>query len=84
MSETGIEIEILMFGATADAVGSRRLKRTVSTEMDVSKLVKQLKSEFPGLAKHNLLISINQEYAAAADGFHKGDEVAIFTAVSGG
>ena len=84
MSEVGIEIEILLFGATADAVGARRLRRSVSTDVNASKLVEVLKNEFPNLLKHKLLISINQEYATGDEILGGGDEVAIFTAVSGG
>ena len=84
MTEAGIEIEILLFGATADALGARRLRRSVSAEMNASKLLELLKIEYPGLAKHNLLLSINQEYANGDETIRDSDEVAIFTAVSGG
>jgi molybdopterin synthase sulfur carrier subunit len=78
------EVEILLFGATADAVGTRRLKKSVSTEMNVAELVSLLKNEYPGLANHKLLLSINQKYAGESDVIRRGDEVALFTAVSGG
>ena len=84
MTEAAVEIEILLFGATADAVGARRLRRSVSIEMNASNLLAQLKIEFPGIATHNLLLSINQEYANGDETIRDGDEVAIFTAVSGG
>jgi molybdopterin converting factor small subunit len=78
------EIEILLFGATADAVGARRISRSVSTEMNASDLVARLKKEFPALARHKLLLSINQQYAKENDAVSSGDEIALFTAVSGG
>ena len=81
-SKTGFEI--LLFGATADAVGAHSLTRSASTELNASELVVQLKEEYPKLAKHMLLVSINQEYAGGDDPIRDGDEVAIFTAVSGG
>jgi molybdopterin synthase sulfur carrier subunit len=79
-----IEIEVLLFGATADAAGTRRLKKTVSTEMNASELIASLKNEYPGLTNHKLLLSINQQYASESDVIRSGDEVAFFTAVSGG
>ena len=60
------------------------MRRSVSTEMNAAKLIEQLKNEFPGLAKHKLLISIDQEYASENETLNEGDEVAIFSAVSGG
>ena len=84
MSEAGIEIEILLFGAIADALGASRIRKSVSTEMNASEFLARLKDEYPNLAKHKLLISINQEYATGDETIRDGDEVAIFTAVSGG
>lgn len=79
-----MKIEILLFGATADVVGARRVKKIVSAEMNASELVTCLVEEYPKLANQKLLISINQEYAVGDETIHIGDEVAIFTAVSGG
>lgn len=39
---------------------------------------------FPGLASHKLLYSVNQSYAAGGERLKSDDELAIFTAVSGG
>lgn len=84
MSAKTTEIEVLLFGVTADAVGTRRLKKSVSTEMNASALVVLLKNEYPALANHKLLLSINQQYAGESDMIRSGDEIALFTAVSGG
>jgi molybdopterin converting factor small subunit len=84
MIKKEIEIEILLFGAAADAVGARRIRRSVSTQMNASRLIEQLKNEFPNLAKHKLLLSINQEYATGDETIREGEEIAMFTAVSGG
>jgi molybdopterin converting factor small subunit len=84
MSAKTTEIEILLFGATADGVGARRLKRSVSTEMNASDLIAMLKNEYPALANHKLLLSINQQDPTENDVIGSGDEIALFTAVSGG
>ena len=83
-TSTLIEFEILLFGATADVVGTRRLKKSLSMEMNASRLVATLKNEYPGLTHHKLLLSINQQYAGESDMIRSGDEIALFTAVSGG
>ena len=43
-----------------------------------------IKSEFPKLDNHKLLYSLNQTYAIGDEIVRDGDELAIFTAVSGG
>ena len=77
-----METKVLFFGATADIVGSRELYVPHVSEM--SALIEQLVAEYPRLASHKLLVSINQEYASHHSPINDGDEVAIFTAVSGG
>ena len=44
----------------------------------------QLLADNPGLASHKLFFSINQQYATGEEIVRDGDELAIFTAVSGG
>ena len=44
----------------------------------------RIKSEFPKLGSHKLLYSLNQTYATGDEIVRDGDELAIFTAVSGG
>ena len=39
---------------------------------------------FPGLASHKLLYSVNQSYAGGSECLKSNDELAVFTAVSGG
>lgn len=73
--------KVLFFGATADIVGSRGIERAAST---ASELINDLVAEFPRLSSHKLLLSVNQEYVGVDTVINDGDEVAIFTAVSGG
>ena len=40
--------------------------------------------KFPGLSSHRLLFSVNQEYVSSDTKIRDGDELAVFTAVSGG
>lgn len=79
-----MNIKLLLFGATADAVGSRELDFTSEESTTAKTLIDQLSHQHPALAKHKLLIAINEEYADADTILNDGDEVALFTAVSGG
>ena len=79
-----VKIQVLFFGATASIVGERRIKVT-STESTTSQMVvDQVKNQFPALDNHKLLYSFNQNYAKGDEIVCDGDEIAIFTAVSGG
>ena len=76
-------IEVLFFGATADVVGTRR-KQIETQDGVVGDLLHQLITDHPDLERHKLLFSVNQEYVPTASEIRDGDEIGIFTAVSGG
>jgi len=78
------EIDLLFFGATADISGVRRVRRSLASETKVSKMLEQLIEEYPKLSTLKLIVSINQEYVSGEEIVRDGDELAIFTAVSGG
>lgn len=77
-------VRVLFFGATADAVGSRELEVMTEETTSAKSLIHQLSQQHPALAKHKILIAVNEEYADADTILNDGDEVAVFTAVSGG
>lgn len=76
-------IRALFFGHIADIAGSRECELTPAVST-VKSVVDQLIQEHPILENHKLLIAVNEEYADANTILNDGDEVAIFTAVSGG
>ena len=80
---SSINLHVLLFGATADAVGSRKLV-LATVETTAQSLIDQLSKHHPALANHKLLIAVNEEYADADTILSDGDEIALFTAVSGG
>ena len=45
---------------------------------------REIVDKFPRLANHKLLFAVNQEYANGDEIISDGDELAVFTAVSGG
>ena len=75
--------KVCFFGATAQLVGKNEI--TVLTDgSTVSEIVQRLGIDFPELAKLNLKFAVNNEYASADTEVGVADELAIFTAVSGG
>lgn len=79
-----MQIRILFFGATADIVGKRDEKLEITEGSTAENVLAELFSKFPPLAAHKLHISIDQEYARPDTIVKNGDEIAVFTAVSGG
>lgn len=79
-----MEVTVLFFGATADTIGLRELQLTVKETATVQSVVNELSQWHPALANHKLLIAVNAEYVDADSILNEGDEIAIFTAVSGG
>lgn len=77
-------IRILFFGSTADITGRRQIEIEFPDDSKASEIFDKLLADYPGLAVHRLLFSVNQQYASGDEIIRDGDEIAIFTAVSGG
>lgn len=75
---------VLFFGATADSAGQREIEFPIEDMSRAYEVVADIVKKFPRLAEHKLLLSINHEYARGGEILMDGDELAIFTAVSGG
>ncbi len=79
-----IKVEVLFFGATADEAGARSLELEIRAETRADEAFRQIIAAHPRLAAHKLLFAVNQEYASGEETLNDGDELAVFTAVSGG
>ena len=79
-----MKIQVLFFGATANAVGERRIDISMADGSTTQTVFYQMKERFPKLGSHKLLYSLNQTYANGDEIIRDGDELAIFTVVSGG
>jgi molybdopterin converting factor small subunit len=77
-------IQVLFFGATAEIARTRTLDLTIAKDLTSDLLLKKMVEQFPALASHRLHLSINQQYAPGDQIILEGDEIAVFTAVSGG
>lgn len=77
-------IQVLFFGSTAAITGKRQTDVDLPEGATAGEVFEQLLAEYPLLAFRQLLFSINQQYANGDEIVRDGDELAIFTAVSGG
>ena len=79
-----MKVQVLFFGATAEAVGKREIEIDLEAKANAAAAFEQVLSAHPNLQKHTLLFAVNQEYSGGDKIIKDGDEIAIFTAVSGG
>ncbi len=84
IENTHCKIRLLFFGATAEIVGSHELEFDVGECLSSADVLGLLSQKFPALGRHKLLVSVNHVYGSGLESLRDGDELAIFTAVSGG
>ncbi|MBP6005201.1 MAG: MoaD/ThiS family protein [Pyrinomonadaceae bacterium] len=77
-------VQVLFFGATADIAGKRRVEVGLPADSKAVDVLEKIIDDHPGLKAHRLHLSVNQEFASGDETIRDGDELAIFTAVSGG
>jgi molybdopterin synthase sulfur carrier subunit len=79
-----MKVQVLFFGATAEAVGEREIEISLGESVKAGDAFAEILEKYPPLKKHSLLFALNQEYSSGDEIIKNGDELAIFTAVSGG
>ena len=79
-----MRVRVLFFGATAEETGEREVELDLDESAKARDAFRRIVSTYPNLEKHSLLFAVNQEYSTGAETIVEGDELAIFTAVSGG
>ena len=79
-----MKVNVLFFGATAETVGTREIEMDFAAAVRSNEAFAEIKRKFPQLKGHLLLFAVNQEYANGGELIKNGDELAVFTAVSGG
>lgn len=81
-----MKVNVLFFGATADAVGAKEIEFETKESKSAENIFGEILDDFPKLKDYgkSLLFSVNQEYSDGSETVKDGDELAIFTAVSGG
>ena len=79
-----MKVRILFFGATSDDAGTRVQEMSVQDHANAQDALEEVQKLFPKLSDRRLLLAVNQEYVGGDRELDEGDEIAIFTAVSGG
>jgi molybdopterin converting factor small subunit len=79
-----MKVQVLFFGATAEATGKREIEVNAENGAKAEDVFGQVMANFPQLKNHALLFSLNQEYSKGNETIEDGDELAVFTHVSGG
>ena len=79
-----MKVQVLFFGATADESGEREINIELNENAKAADAFGEIVGKFPRLARHKLLFAVNQEYSNGDEIIKSGDELAVFTAVSGG
>lgn len=79
-----MKVSVLFFGATADEAGTRQIEVEFAEDVKADEAFREIVGKYPRLANHKLLFAVNQAYASGSETISDGDELAIFTAVSGG
>lgn len=79
-----MRLTVLFFGQTADLAGTRLTEQAIAPGTTVGEAVGTMLTSLPDLSGRNLLYALNEEYVAADAEVKDGDQLAIFTAVSGG
>jgi molybdopterin converting factor small subunit len=77
-------MKVLFFGQTAEITGTRELEISPGDSIKASEAFAGILEKYPRLKDHKLLFAVNQEYSNGEEILETGDELAIFTAVSGG
>ena len=79
-----MKARVLFFGMTAEIAGKREVEVSFDDETKATEVFDKVLNDFPQMRRHSLLFAVNQEYASGGETVKNGDELAIFTAVSGG
>ena len=79
-----MKINVLFFGVTADVVGKREIELSLQPPIKSGDVFREITDLYPKLTGHRLLFAFNREYSTGTELVSDGDELAIFSAVSGG
>ena len=79
-----MKVQVLFFGVTAEIVGKREVEFLFEEKTKANEIFDKVLNDFPQMRRHSLLFAVNQAYSNGDEIIKNGDELAIFTAVSGG
>ena len=83
-----MKVRVLFFGATAVEAGTSeaelKLEEGAGAEAVFSEIIDRYPELIASRDRRSLLFAVNQEYVKGDELLKNGDELAVFTAVSGG
>lgn len=79
-----VTVQLLFFGAVAEAIGKKEEKVTLRAGSFLGDIHAGLLSRFPQLEGKTLKCAVDQQFCSWRHVLSDGEEVAIFTPVSGG
>ncbi|QQS42785.1 MAG: MoaD/ThiS family protein [Acidobacteriota bacterium] len=83
-----MKVSVLFFGATAEEAGTAKAEIDLEDGIGAETALTEILDRYPKLTasrdRSSLLFAVNQEYVRADETVNEGDELAVFTAVSGG
>jgi len=79
-----IQVRVLCFGVLKDSFGPDAVAVELPQGATVAELLGRLQSRHPAAALRGIAVSVNAEYATAAQVLREGDEVGLLPPVSGG
>ena len=79
-----MKVRVLFFGATAEAAGSKEIQCEITGGETAGDVVESIRAKISRLASMKMLCAVNEEYVSPDQKLSDGDDIALFTAVSGG
>jgi molybdopterin synthase catalytic subunit len=79
-----MQVRVLCFGVLKDWLGPDAVAIELPQGATVAELLDRLRSRHPAAVLRGIAVSVNAEYAAAAQVLREGDEVGLLPPVSGG
>jgi sulfur-carrier protein len=79
-----MKVTVLFFGQTAEIAGKREVEMLFAESTAANVAFAKIVEQYPKLSENKLLFAVNQTYANGTEIINHGDELAVFTAVSGG
>lgn len=79
-------IEVLFFGALAEAIGTRTTRLPAKEPLSVAEALTYLEIIHPSLARYraSCLVAVNEQWCEATTMLNAGDTLAVMPPVSGG
>lgn len=79
-----MRVKIKFFASCREIAGTNELELQVKKGETVSDVLNSLRQRFPRLSLADIMLAVNQEFAASDYILKDGDEIALLPPVSGG